>query len=109
VRAVRTAQLLRLATRSGLPLKVLAGLEPEADPQKTAAQLAKSRRSRLLVGHNPHLAELAALLLGLPDGGEAIRFRKAGLMALERRSKPDRARPFGAWSLLWMVPPDLTK
>jgi hypothetical protein len=28
---------------------------------------------------------------------------------LERRSKPDRARPFGAWSLLWMVPPDLTK
>jgi hypothetical protein len=52
---------------------------------------------------------LAALLLGLPDGGEGIRFRKAGLMALERRSKPDRARPFGAWSLLWMVPPDLTK
>ena len=76
---------------------------------RKAAQLAKSRRSRLLVGHNPHLAELAALLLGLPDGGEGIRFRKAGLMALERRSKPDRARPFGAWSLLWMVPPDLTK
>jgi hypothetical protein len=30
-------------------------------------------------------------------------------MALERRAKPDRAHPFGAWSLLWMVPPDLTK
>jgi len=109
VRAVRTAQLLRLATRSALPLKVFAGLEPEADPRKTAAIVAKARRSRLLVGHNPHLAELAALLLGQPDGGEGIRFRKAGLMALERRSKPDRARPFGAWSLLWMVPPDLTK
>ena len=109
VRAVRTAQLLRLATRSVLPLKALAGLEPEDDPRKTAAQLAKSRRSRLLVGHNPHLAELAALLLGLADGGEAVRFRKAGLMALERRSTPDRARPFGAWSLLWMVPPDLAK
>ena len=109
VRAVRTAQLLRLATRSPLPLKVLTGLEPEADPRKTAALLAKSRRSRLLVGHNPHLAALVALLLGLPDGAEAIRFRKAGLMALERRSKPDRERPYGAWSLLWMVPPDLTK
>ena len=90
-------------------MKVFAGLEPEADPRKTAAIVAKARRSRLLVGHNPHLAELAALLLGLPDGGAAIRFRKAGLMALERRSKPDRARPFGAWSLLWMAPPDLTK
>ena len=109
MRAVRTAQLLRLATHSPLPLKVFAGLEPEADPRKTAALLAKSRRSRLLVGHNPHLAGLAALLLGLADGGEAVRFRKAGLMALERRSKPDRVRPFGAWSLLWMVPPDLTK
>ena len=109
MRAVRTAQLLRLATRSTLPLKVLPGLEPEADPSKVAALVAKSRRSRLLVGHNPHLSELAALLLGLPDGGEAIRFRKAGLMALERRAKPDRTRPFGAWSLLWMAPPDLTK
>ena len=62
---MRTAQLLRLATGSPLPLKVLGGLEPEHDPRKTAVLLAKSRRSRLLVGHNPHLAELTALLLGL--------------------------------------------
>lgn len=109
VRAVRTAQLLRLATESTLPLKVLPGLEPEADPHKTAAVVAKSRRSRLVVGHNPHLAALAALLLGLADGGEAIRFRKAGLLALERTAKPSRLRPFGAWRLLWMLPPDLAK
>ena len=50
VRAVRTAQLLRLATGSPLPLKVLGGLEPEHDPRKTAELLGKSRRSRLLVG-----------------------------------------------------------
>ncbi len=109
VRAVRTAQLLRLATESRLPLKVLGGLEPEADPRATAVQLGKSRRSRLLVGHNPHLAELSALLLGLPDGGEAVRFRKAGLMALERVAKPTRLHPYGRWSLLWMLPPDLAK
>jgi phosphohistidine phosphatase len=109
VRAVRTAQLLRLATGSTLPLKVLGGLEPEHDPRKTAAALGKSRRSRLLVGHNPHLAELAALLLGVAEGGAAIRFRKAGLMALERTAKPTRLRPFGTWSLLWMIPPDLAK
>ena len=109
VRAVRTAQLLRLATDSSLPLKVLGGLEPEHDPRKTAALLGKSRRSRLLVGHNPHLAELAALLLGITEGGSAIRFRKSGLMALERTAKPTRPRPYGTWSLLWMIPPDLAK
>jgi phosphohistidine phosphatase len=109
VRAVRTAQLLRLATGSPLPLKVLGGLEPEHDPRKTAELLAKSRRSRLLVGHNPHLAELTALLLGLADGGAAVRFRKSGLLALERTAKPTRLRPYGSWSLLWMIPPDLAK
>jgi phosphohistidine phosphatase SixA len=109
VRAVRTAQLLRLATASGLPLKVLAGLRPDDDPRRTAEQLGRSRRSRLLVGHNPHLSELAALLLGLAGGGDAIRFRKAGLLALERTARPTRARPYGTWSLLWMVPPDLAK
>ena len=109
VRAVRTAQLLRLATGSPLPLKVLGGMEPENDPRKTAELLAKSRRSRLLVGHNPHLAELTALLLGMADGGAAIRFRKSGLLALERTAKSTRLRPFGSWSLLWMIPPDLTK
>jgi phosphohistidine phosphatase SixA len=109
VRAVRTAQLLRLATGSALPLKVLGGLEPDHDPRRTAEQLGRSRRSRLLVGHNPHLAELAALLLGLADGGAAVRFRKAGLLALERTAKPTRQRPYGTWSLLWMIPPDLAK
>ena len=109
VRAVRTAQLLRMATGSPLPLKVLGGLEPEHDPRKTALLLGKSRRSRLLVGHNPHLAELAALLLGIAVGGSAIRFRKSGLMALERTAKPTRLRPYGTWSLLWMIPPDLAK
>ena len=109
VRAVRTAQLLKIATRSDLPLKVLAGLEPEHDPRGTALQLAKARHSRLLVGHNPHLAALAAVLLGLPDGDQAVRFRKAGLLALERTAKPTRLRPYGSWSLLWMVPPDLSK
>jgi phosphohistidine phosphatase len=109
VRAVRTAQLLRLATKSSLPLKVLGGLEPEHDPRKTAGLLGKARRSRLLVGHNPHLATLAALLLSLPDGAAAIRFRKAGLLALERTAKPTRFRPYGTWALLWMIPPDLAK
>lgn len=107
VRAVRTAQMLRMLGGSHLPLKVLPGLEPEADPLKTAAQLAKTRRDRLVVGHNPHLAAVAEALLGLPAGG--IRLRKAGLLALERTARPTRARPHGTWQLLWYVVPDFAK
>lgn len=107
VRAVRTAQMLRMIAGSPLPLKVLAGLEPAADPLKTAGQLAKTRRDRLVVGHNPHLAAVAEALLGLPAGG--VRLRKAGLLALERTARPTRLLPFGRWRLLWYVVPDYTK
>ena len=104
VRAVRTAQLLRLAAHSSLPLAVRKGLRPEDDPRETAAWLAISRSDRLLVGHNPHLAALAAILLDLRGGG--VRFRKAGLMALERTEKPSRSHPYGVWRLLWFVVPE---
>jgi phosphohistidine phosphatase len=107
VRAVRTAQMLRMLVGSPLPLKVLAGLEPAADPRKTAGQLAKTRRDRLIVGHNPHLAAVAEALLGLPSGG--LRLRKAGLLALERIDRPTRTQPYGAWRLLWYVVPDFAK
>jgi phosphohistidine phosphatase SixA len=107
VRAVRTAQMLRMLTGSPLPLKVLPGLEPAADPRRTAAQLAKTRRDRLVVGHNPHLAAVGELLLGLP--AEGLRLRKAGLLALERTARPTRTRPFGGWRLLWYIVPDPAK
>ncbi len=107
VRAVRTAQMLRMLGNRPLPLKVLAGLEPEADPLPTAAQLAKTRRDRLIVGHNPHLAAVAEALLGLPAGG--VRLRKAGLLALERTARPTRAQPYGTWRLLWYVVPDFVR
>ena len=107
VRAVRTAQTLRMLVGSRLPLKVLAGLEPAADPLKTAGQLAKTRRDRLVVGHNPHLAAVAETLLGLPAGG--VRLRKAGLLALERTARPTRAQPYGRWRLVWYVVPDFAK
>ncbi|MCX6920028.1 MAG: histidine phosphatase family protein [Verrucomicrobia bacterium] len=109
VRAVRTAQLLRLASGVSLPLQVMRGIKPEDNPRLTAVQLGKARQSRFIVGHNPHLAELAALLLGLGSGGEAIRFKKAGLLALERKERASAGHPYGEWSLLWMVVADFTK
>lgn len=107
---VRSLQTAELAMRSaGVPrarLRRLAGLAPEDDPAVTARLLATSRSSRLIVGHNPHLAGLFALLSGAASA-DAVRFRKGAMAAFLRTSRPRRGSPFGRWRLLWFVPPSL--
>lgn len=109
LRSVETAQLVKSAAKVRQPLQVLAGLEPEADARVTAVQLARSRSARLLVGHNPHLASLVGLLLGLRDGAEGIHFRKAALVSLERMAGPTARKPYGTWRLKSLVPPPAGK
>ncbi len=104
-RAVATARGVKAAAKLRLPLKETRGLRPEDDPARTAQQLARSRGSRFLIGHNPHLAQLVGLLLGLRAGAEGIHFKKAALMALERQAGPTALRPYGTWRLQWMTPP----
>ena len=109
LRSVQTARLVQSAAKVRQPMKVLAGLEPEANPRVTATQLARSRSSRLLVGHNPHLSALVGLLLGLRDGAEGIHFRKAALVTLERLAGPTARKPYGTWRLKSLVPPPVGK
>lgn len=109
VRARETARLLKAAAKVRQPLRELAGLEPDADPRATACLLARSRTARLLVGHNPHMAELAGLLLGLRGGAAGIHFRKAALLVLERVAGPSSRRPCGTWRLKGFVPPPAGK
>lgn len=107
VRSTRTAELaMRAAGVAPRRLRLLPGLAPEDDPSVTARLLATSRRSRLIVGHNPHLAALLALLLGARSG-ESVRFRKGAVAALERVAAPSRRAPHGRWRLLWFLPPAL--
>ncbi|MFM9017468.1 MAG: histidine phosphatase family protein [Verrucomicrobiota bacterium] len=107
VRSVQTAELaMRAAGVAPRRLRLLAGLAPEDDPVVTARLLATARRPRLIVGHNPHLASLLALLLGARSG-EAVRFRKGAVAALERIASPSRGAPHGRWRLRWFVPPVL--
>ena len=105
LRAVATARGVQVAAKVRLPLKERRDLRPEDDPSLTARQLARSRGSRFLVGHNPHLAQLVGLLLGLRAGAAGIHFKKAALVALERQAGPTARRPYGTWRLQWMMPP----
>ena len=49
----------------------------------------------LIVGHMPHLSNLAARLLG----AEVLRFRNSGIVALEQTGTD--------WQLIWMFTPDI--
>ena len=104
-RAAQTAQGLKKYGKK-LLLKKIPGILPDDNYRRTAQLLAKTNKPRFLVGHNPHLTGLVALLLGLMAAEEGVCFRKAGLMALERLTLPTDGHPYGRWRLLWYVIPD---
>jgi len=105
VRALETAQLLQKYFSKQTPLRKLNGIAPDDSAEATARLLANSSRSRLIIGHNPHLSILVGLLLGLKRGDESIKFRKAGMVAIERLTRSSPKNPYGTWRLLWMVVP----
>lgn len=106
LRSYQTAQFLRGRFHLSQSLQKLSGIAPESSPEKTARLLARSRRSRCLVGHNPHLARLVGLLLGLSSHEEGIYFRKTAIVALERIAVAQKRQPWGSWRILWMSTPD---
>jgi phosphohistidine phosphatase len=72
------------------PVETLRQLRPWADVE-----------ALMLVGHEPTLSRLAALLLtGSPDGA-AIEMKKGACLALEI----DRLAPHGGAALAWLMPP----
>jgi len=91
-RSRETAELLARGLGLSAPIVLKPGLEPEDDPGKIADGLAAEDRDIALVGHEPHLGSLAALMIeGAGRAGECIPFRKAGVMALLRKGR--RWRP----------------
>jgi phosphohistidine phosphatase len=85
VRARETAEIL--GARLGPPRGVHAttGLLPEDDPAVAAAELDLGREPLMVVGHLPHLARLAAALLGAALAGP-IQLSPATAVALHRGS-----------------------
>jgi len=76
------------------------GLDPKASPEVWSQRLAGETDDVLLVGHLPHLARLAALLLCGSEDREVIMFQNGGIVCLQR---PER----GGWSVRWMLTPEV--
>lgn len=69
VRAVQTAELVAMAVESAVAVETLPALAPEDSPRAVLAALHRLREDAivLVVGHEPGLSAVGALLIGKPD------------------------------------------
>ncbi len=97
-RALETAGILsdRLTPEGGV--SQADGLAPLDDPAVWARRLDNEQQDIMLVGHMPHVARLASLLLcGDPEKG-LVSFTQGAVLSLKRVE--------GRWTVEWMVTPD---
>jgi len=103
VRAVETARIVVAALRDAPEPRELAGLASDVTPADTLKALRAFGRNRhvMIVGHEPNLSNVLALLLtGTPDGAR-IELKKGGCAAVELTA----FAPRGGATLLWLLPP----
>lgn len=101
-RSRQTARLLAPALAPTATVVEIAGLEPENNPRTLAARLKTVRHDLALVGHEPHLSLLAALLVTGAATPEVFKLRKASVLCLDRAG--DAENP---WRVRWLLAPEL--
>lgn len=100
-RARQTAERLSYRLTGRVDVKAKEGLKPRDPAERSAEALRESGLSHvMLVGHMPHLAHLASLLLTGDAKHTPVRFQQGGILALEEEGG-------GEWQLLWMLAPEL--
>lgn len=98
-RARETAELLA-ASLDEATVEETDGLAPMDDPQVWGHRAGALDEGAVLVGHLPHLARLASLLLSGDPDRDLVAFSNGGLVCLDRRDD-------GGWTLRWSVIPSL--
>ena len=99
LRAAQTADIFSAALHPSRSVDVVAGLAPKDDPGPIGELLEGEHGELLIVGHLPHLAGLAGLLLAGDAAARPIAFRNAGMVCIERVED--------VWSLRWAMVPEL--
>jgi phosphohistidine phosphatase len=99
-RAQTTANVLAQHLKPPAGVSEAPGLAPLDDPEIWAGRIAKMDGDILLVGHLPHLARLAAILMTGDKERSVINFQMAGVVRL-RRMEADQ------WAVDWMIVPEI--
>ncbi|MBC7367600.1 MAG: phosphohistidine phosphatase SixA [Undibacterium sp.] len=103
-RSRQTARLLAAALAPTAKIAEMAGLEPVNPPRTVAARLKPVRHDLAIVGHEPHLSLLAALLVTGAATPDIFKLRKAAVLCLDRDSA---AAPTSRWRVRWLLGPEL--
>ncbi len=98
VRARQTAGLLAKRLDTDAPLREVGGLRPGDDPAVTARRLGDARRPLAVGGHDPHLSELATLLVTSQSSTLRFKLKKGAALRLDRAA--------GGWTVRWLVTPE---
>ena len=99
LRAKQTAEILAAHLVPVRGVHEVEYLAPSADPGRAQDAVENATEPLMLVGHLPHLARLASLLLMGDAHREIVRFRTAAMARLERTDR--------GWALTWILTPDL--
>jgi phosphohistidine phosphatase len=97
-RAQQTAEVVAKAIPPSDGVSISAKLAPLTEPSIWTERLAATDTDTILVGHLPHLSNLAALLLCQDEDNKVVSFQMGGVVCLGRDEE-------GNWSLQWMVTP----
>ncbi|UCE67022.1 MAG: phosphohistidine phosphatase SixA [Candidatus Zixiibacteriota bacterium] len=100
LRARRTAEALAGYLEPTEGISESDGLEPMADPSIWAERISKSEKDIMLVGHLPHLAKLAGVLLSGDETKNVIGFQNAGIVKLIRDADDN-------WRIDWIIVPSI--
>jgi phosphohistidine phosphatase len=108
-RARETAQLLLDSTARETPLIETVGLLPEDDPSDMAARVASPTLNThlALVGHEPFMSALAALLARGKEGYPLFEVRKGAVLAFQRTGVIHKKTGLPRWALSWHITPEL--
>lgn len=98
LRARQTAEIMARFLSAGNGVREITGLAPDDDPWIAKAELETAEAPLMLVGHLPHLARLASLLLTGQSERQTVDFATATIVCLSRQG--------GAWSFSWSISPD---
>jgi phosphohistidine phosphatase len=99
LRAKQTAEILSAHLSPVRGLREVDYLAPAADPGMAQAAVESAVEPPMLVGHLPHLARLASLLLAGDPNREVVRFETGALARLERTER--------GWALVWVLTPEI--
>jgi len=98
-RARSTANVLAWHLKPPAGVSETSGLAPLDEPEIWADRIAQMDEDIMLVGHLPHLARLAAILISGDKEKSVINLQMGGLVRL-RRMEADQ------WAVDWMVLPE---